>query len=595
MSTRTSIHLTDTERHTLGRVALGKEAPDLILRGGEIVNVFTRDVRPGDIWIWKHWIARITTEPCAFDCPVVDVTGKTLIPGLIDGHIHVESSLLDPIGFSKQALRCGVTTIVTDYHEVGVISGAPGLRAMIDASTYTPMKSFLMVPMRLPFLPEIQRTLSTMSPEEAETFLPEERAVGLSEVIGETILEMLESGEPEDLRLITEAVRRGQLPEGHLFYNLGAGLDACVAVGIASDHEPRQPDEVEEKIRKGVFVMLRSGTLATEVETLVGTIAERGLPPDRVGLVTDDILATDMRPDRYMLHKVRAAVERGIPVIEAIRMITYNVAAHYRLDDLVGSLKPGSYADIAILDSLDSLNLDRVVCSGRLLDDGFYAEPNPVAYPDALLHTIERDPIASSQLETLLAMPGVESASIRAIELNEANRFTELTDCTVPVRDGRIAIEETDDLCYLICANRRHNDAIGVGFLKGYGLREGGLAVSMAHDHHSVVALGRSLEDLLAAANRVIETQGGVVHTRGGIVDCEVQLPLVGLMATAPFEDVVRDIDHLHERLREGGAVWRAPLFFVFWLGMEVAPRYRITDTGVIDTTTFETVDVIAR
>ncbi|MFC2095290.1 adenine deaminase C-terminal domain-containing protein [Candidatus Bipolaricaulota bacterium] len=594
MAMSAPFHLTSEERHTLGRVALGKVSPDLVVRGGRVVNVFTRDVSRNDIWIWRNWIARITTDECSFETPVVDTTGKVLVPGLIDGHIHVESSLLDPIGYSKLALKCGVTSIVTDYHEVGVISGASGLRAMMDASTHSLMKTFFMIPMRLPFLPEIQRTLSTMSPDEAETFLSNVQTVGLSEVIGETILGVLKSGTPDDLRLITEAVMRGQHPEGHLFYNRGADLDACIAVGIGSDHELRQPDEVEEKIRKGVFVMLRSGTLATEVETLVGTIAERNLPTERVGMVTDDIMASDMRPDRYMLHKVRSAIDRGISPIDAIRMVTYNVAAHYRVDDLVGSLKPGSCADIAILDSLESLELDQVICSGRVIDDAFLSEPSPVTYPEALLHTIERDPIELSNLIERLRVPDT-TATVKAIELNESNRFTELVDCEVSVQDGRIVVEETEDLCYLICANRRHNDAIGLGFLKGYGLREGALAVSMAHDHHNVVALGRTLDDLLLAANRVIETQGGLVHTRAGKIECEVPLPLAGLMATAPFTETVAGLDLLHEKLRAGGARWRAPVFFVFWLGMEVAPRYRITDEGVIDTTTFETIDVIAR
>ena len=588
-----SIHPTNEERHMLGRVALGKAAPDLIVRGAQVVNVFTRDLEVGDVWIWRRWIARMTRETCAFECPTFDATGKVLIPGLIDGHIHVESSLLDPVGFAKLALKCGVTTIFTDYHEVGAIAGATGLRAMYDASSGTPLKCFAMIPMRLPFHPEIQRTLATLSPDEASVLLRDPRAVGLTEVSGETIREALESGEPGDLRLLTEAVEQRKLPEGHLFRTLGADLDACIGVGVASDHEPRRPEELEEKIRKGLFVMLRSGTLATEVETLVGALVERGLPTERVGLVTDDILATDMRSDRYMLYKIRVAVEQGIPPIEAIRMATYNVASHYRLEDLLGCLKPGACADMVIVDSLDTLTPEAVISSGLVLDDAFFASPSPAVYPPELLQTIERAPLDPARLADRLRVSHPTAATVQAIQLNEQNRFTELLPRDVPVRNGRIVAEEADDLCYLVCANRRHNDAVGLGFLSGYGLRDGALAVSMAHDHHSIVALGRTLADLTTAANRVIETQGGVVYVRHGEVDCEVKLPLAGLMATDPFADVVCGLNTLHERLRAGGARWRAPLFFVFWLGMEVAPRYRITDRGVIDTTTCQVIDVI--
>ena len=574
-------YLSNAERFTLGRVALGKEAPDLVLRGGRYLNVYTNDLIQADIWIWKEWIAKVTLDQCPFDVPVLDVYDKILMPGFIDGHIHVESSLLDPVNFAQTALRCGVTTFVTDFHEVGSIAGAEGIREMMNAFGVSPIKAFLMTPMRLPFLPDIQNTLSTMSPEEAGRLLKDADTVGLSEVMGETVVNMLMKGSPDDLSLLTDASARRKSPEGHLFHNVGDTLDACISVGIRSDHEPRAPDEVEEKIKKGLFVMLRQGTIATEVETLIKTVVDRSLPTNRIGLVTDDILADDLTPDNYMLNKVRIAVKNGVDIIDALKMVSYNVAVHYRLEELIGAIKPGAYADIIVMNSLEDLDIEQVISSGQPIEMG----QNPKAtirYSTPLLNTIPRGPLTRDDLSYLPAGYSKDTIGIRAITLNEKNRFTTIEECSVPVVEGEIVL--TDDLAFLMCANRRAEDLVGLGFLKGYGLHDGALAVSIAHDHHGIIALGSTKDDLLVASNRIIELQGGIVLARQGKIAAELALPLAGLMSTAPFSKVIEALTKLHRELRAAGAKWGKPIFFVFWLGMEVAPFFRITDRGLWDT-----------
>ena len=581
----------DRERFAVGRAALGAEPPDLILRGGRYLNVFTGEVLRGDIWIKGRLIARVTTDVCAFETRVIDVGGKFLAPGFVEGHIHVESSLADPEHFAEAALHCGVTTLFTDFHEVGAVAGEPGIREMLETMRRTDVKVLFMTPMELPFLPEVQHTLSTLTQVEALTLLQEADTVGLAEVNGHEIVASLRNGRPNDFSLLTHATKNRRTPEGHLFHIRGPELDACLAVGLSSDHEPRRQDEVAEKIRKGLFVMLRNGTIAREVETLVGVIPREGLPTARVGLVTDDMLITHMTPEGYMLRKVRLAIQAGISVQDALRMVSWNLAEHYRLGELIGALRPGAYADILVFDSPESLNLEGVFASGR--PAGGYGNKGPApdekpashTYSPRLTRTILRSPITDVDLRYLPENYGGEKMVIRAIELEETTRFTRLVDLEVPVRSSDIDLSGSDEnLSYLICANRQHDELLGKCFLRNYGLREGGIAVSQAHDHHSILALGRRKADLIQAANRVIELQGGIVLVQDGIVTAELPLPVAGLMSDLPVEETRARIEDLERRLRLGGARWSQPLFFLFWLGMEVAPFFRITDRGLFDT-----------
>ena len=577
----------ELERFHAGRVALNLEAPDLIVRGGEYINVFTRRIERGDIWVSGRLIAKVTTETCQFSAAEIDVTGKLVSPGFVEGHIHVESSLCDPIHFAKAALRCGVTSVFTDFHEVGAIAGKSGILEMIAALRTTPVKGLLMTPIELPFLPEIQQTVSSLVPAEALSLLAQAGTVGLAEVNGRKITEWLKDGRPSDYTVIADAITARKTPEGHLFFTRGNDLNACLAVGISSDHEPRKRDEVVEKISKGLFVMLRNGTLAREVETLVGVVPEQDLPTERIGLVTDDMMVSHMTPDTYMLHKIRTAVNSGVSPIEAIRMVTLNLAEHYRVGEIIGSLRAGAYADMVVIDSLDSLAIQNVIANGTLMDSSFLDRDEKPDYNPTLLHTFTRSRLGDVEMQWLPPDRfNQKEVTIRAIELDQTTRFTELVDITVPVHSGEVELDvETDDVSFLLCANRKYDHLVGLGFLRGYGLgAAAAVAVSLAHDHHGIVALGRDKASVRVAANRVIELQGGIVLVEDGTVSQEIALPLAGVMAIGPSQKVSADIQDLEARLRQRGVTWREPLFFLFWLGMEVAPHFRISDHGVFDT-----------
>lgn len=576
----------EQERFRAGRVALGLDPPDRVISGGSYVNVFTRRIEDGDVWVSGRLIAKVTTEPCPFTTDVIDVSGKLLSPGFVEGHIHVESSLCDPVHFAKAALRCGVTSVFTDFHEVGAIAGKTGILEMIAALRSTPVKGLLMTPIELPFLPEIQQTVSSLVPAEALSLLADRGTVGLAEVNGRKIVEWLTQGRPSDFSVIAEAIAARRTPEGHLFFTRGNELDACLAVGVSSDHEPRKPDEVVEKISKGLFVMLRNGTLAREVETLVGTVPDHDLPSDRVGLVTDDMMVSHMTADSYMLHKIRTAVERGIAPIDAIRMVTVNLAEHYRVGELIGSLRAGAYADIVVMDSLESMGIEKVIANGEEITSAFLDRDEKPNYDETLLRTFTRSPLGAAEMQWLPSTRADErEVTIRALKLDQTTRFTELVDMSVPVHDGDVDLSATsEDLSFLLCANRKHDALVGHAFIWGYGLGDAAIAVSLAHDHHGIVALGRGKDNVRVATNRVIDLQGGLVLVEDGNVSIEIPLPLAGVMAVRPSHEVAAHIEELERRLRERGVEWREPLFFLFWLGMEVAPYYRISDHGLFDT-----------
>jgi len=582
------------ELQKLGEVSLGVRPPEVVLSGGNYLNVYTGEFEELDIWLDDRFIAKLTDEEPPDNSRIIDLTGKYVVPGFIDGHIHVESSLLDPVNFAKAAINCGVTAIVTDFHEAGVTCGKEGLLAMKKAFQETPLKSFWVTPISLPFLPEIQSTVSSLSTEEALDLLADPETLGLSEVMGDKFSDLVRRGGGQELEVIRQALQDRKLPEGHLFKTTGDELDTLIGLGISSDHEPREKGEVVEKIKKGLFVMLREGTLASEIQTLSGVIEEEGLPPSRFALVSDDMLARDMTPDDYMVDKVRKAIDRGVGTVDALRMVTYNVARHYRVDNLIGTIKPGSFADLVVVDSPKSLKIDRVFCSGIPSEKLGSKYSFEASYEESLFRRIPRAKLTMEDLQYIPRNSDQKRVTIRTISLNQENRFTELNEREVFLsRKGLELSEAEEDLLYLICASRVEDEKVGLGFLEDYGLREGALSVSIAHDHHGVVALGKNKEDVLVAANWVIEHQGGIVFVKNGEAVAGLPLPLAGLMATEGHEEVRQRIANIERELRDYGANWKEPLFLSFWLGMEVAPYYRITQRGLLNTDDYSIIDAV--
>lgn len=573
------------ERIELAEVTLGKRPPDHIYAAGTLLNVFTKSWQVGDIWVYRGCIAKITREPCPFEVDTTRLEGTWVVPGFVEGHVHIESSLLAPESYAEMVLDFGVTTVITDLHEVAAVSGRAGIEACLEAFAGTRLKVFLVSPLKMPFLPAFERPLAQLALGDIEALLETPYTLGVNEIHGHETAALL----AEDMPYMNAAYERQKGLEGHLFHTRGDALDACLALGVVSDHEPRARDEVVEKLEKGLFVMLRQGSLAREVETLVGAVTEANLPTDRMALVTDDILPNDVMSQRYMLHKVRLAVQAGIPLIDALRMVSYNPALHYGIADRVGALRIGAHADMVVLSDLDELTLERVIVSGEPWQGG---GGKAFSYPPSMLRSVPLARVSAKDFaKALPSFLGEHQRQLKAIRLDLTTRFTDLVPREVPVRDGVPVLPGDQDLLWIACVHRS-GDRIGMGVLDGYGLKGASVGVSIAHDHHNLVVIGKTFDDLAATTNGLLERQGGIVVMEGDAALAELPLPVAGLMAQAPYKEVAARVETLHRTLHGHGVNWPVPLFFLFFLAMPAAPHYRITDSGVIRTAEQKLVDI---
>jgi adenine deaminase len=570
----------------LGRVILETEKPDLVVAGGEVFSPYTKKFLPRDIWIYKKWVAAvIPPRPLSYyqGIGTIDAREKKVLPGLIDGHIHIESTLLNPIEFARLAASCGVTTVYTDFHELAsVVDSTAFHRFITSIPSELPCKIFLFFPHNLLNVDYVSNIL---------------QYEGLCELFYHSIFQDLQCAQFKIVKILSDLRKQNKLIEGHLFQILTEqALSLCRASGIRSDHEARSAEEVRDKILLGLFIFLRSGTLAREGRYLLRKCLELGLPLDRIGLVTDDILVRDMTPDNYMLRKIQDAINQGVSLEEAINMVTYNVAHHFRIDEFVGTIIPGSCADLVILN--DDFTIHQVISGGRPLDfwDAKNIEWN---YPsDVLRAVITRGKLSWESLENAVRSVlrvdriGKNKFLIRAILFNETSRFTQLKDVQITLADSQYG-KIFEDVCYIFSFDRHSSSHIGVGFITGYGLTEGAIATSISHDKHHILAIGKNLYDIAMAVNRLVELNGGIVLSVNGQVIEEISLPIGGLMSLEPYATVRKKTLRLHQLLKDLGVHWNDPIFPVFWLGMEEAPEVRITPDGVINTLNKTIVDVL--
>jgi adenine deaminase len=554
------------------KAARGERPVDLLLRGGRVLNVFTGELMPTAVAFFDGVVVGYGDRPAR---EVVDLQDSVVAPGFMDGHVHLESSLLLPVEFARAVLPHGTTTVVADPHEIANVSGLPGIRFMLEASEGIGLEVLLMASSCVPASP-LETAGAQLTADDLETFARHPRVLGLAEVMN---FPGVVFGDPAVLAKLERF--RGRVIDGHAPGLTGPPLDAYLCGGIGSDHECTRLEEAREKLAKGMHIMIREGSQARDLETLAPLVTPRTAP--RCMLVSDDCHPEDLLEHGHLDRILRRAAELGMDPITAIRLVTLSPAEYFGLPFL-GAVAPGYQADVVILTSLQPLHVERVYKKGLLVGDGgrCLLEPCRAAAGHELRSMNLREVTAAD-----LRIPAAGSR-VRAIRLAANTLITGEEIVEPAVRDSEVVSDPGRDLLKVAVLERhRGTGRKGLGLVRGLGIRRGALASTVAHDSHHLVVVGATDSDMVVVANVLRELGGGFAVAGGGAILARLPLPVAGLMSDAPLSQVVNQKRDINQAVHDLGAPPGQPFMALSFLTLPVIPRLKLTDQGLVDVELF--------
>lgn len=559
--------------------ARGQVTADLLLTNLQLVNVFSGEVYPAQIAIKDSIIMGVGEGYAATN--VVDLGGRYVAPGLIDAHVHIESSMCTPPAFSQAALTHGVTSVITDPHEIANVHGLDGIRFMLDSAAGGVLSMYVMASSCVPAT-HMETAGAALSAADLRTLLGNPWVLGLAEMMNYPGVIF---GDPEALGKI-EAFA-GRVLDGHCPGLRGSDLNAYIAAGIASDHECTTVDEAREKLQKGMVIFIREATNARNLRPLLPLVTPEN--SRRICFCTDDRQPADLLDDGSIDHMVRVAIaEGGLDPVTAIRMATLNTAEYFRLGDR-GGIAPGRRADLIVFSDLRAPRAEQVYCGGTLVaQDGALTVDLAPPQVEPLPRSVRIDWDAVD-----LAIPA-RGERLRVIGSIPNQLVTEHRIEDARIENGRAVADVARDILKMAVIER-HNATgkLGKGFIHGIGLRRGAIAGTVAHDHHNLVVIGADDASMLAAARAVERMGGGLVAVDGERVLAELPLPVGGLMSDRPIGEVRAALDRLLDAARrELGSPLHDPFMAMSFMALEVIPSLKLTDVGLVDVDQFEVVDL---
>ncbi len=565
-------------------VAKGDVPPDLLLKDAQVVNVFSGEVYAANVAIADEWIAGVGKE-YEEGKEVLDLGGLFLLPGLINGHLHLESSLLTPAEYARLALAHGTTTIVLDPHEIANVLGLPGIQALIDSSKALPLDFFFMAPSCVPATP-LETAGAFIPSSDVDKLLKNKRVIGLAEMMN--VPGVLRK-DPEVLKKIQAARKKGKAIDGHAPLLSGKNLNAYIASGNESDHESTSKEEAEEKLRLGMWLMIRQGSAAKNLRDLLPAVTLQN--KNRCLFVLDDQEPRDLIQKGEIDQLLREAVALGLDPVAAVQMATFNPSERFALRDR-GAIAPGRRADLAAVSDLREFKVSLT------LKDGKIVAREGRSYP--LFHTLF-DPRV---FQTFKMKPLNEASFHLSLAAEKAWVIGVLPDqiltrkLSLPVKkDPRgtvVSDPQADILKIAVIERHKASGNIGLGLVKGFGLKRGALATSVAHDSHNLVVVGASDEEMRKAAEEVEKMQGGFVIVDQGAVKASLPLPFAGLISLETAETVSSQMENLTQAAREMGVILDNPFLTLSFLTLPVIPELKLTDKGLVDVSEFRIIPLEA-
>jgi adenine deaminase len=557
-------------------VAKGDTPADLILANARVINTFSGEIEKAGVAIYDGLIAGVGEYRQAKE--VIDLDGKYIAPGLINGHTHLESSMLDVGQYARAVVPRGASAAVTDLHEIVNVCGLEGIKYVLDAAANLPLDLFLMAPSCVPST-SLETSGAKITPADIKKVLRYRNCIGLGEVMN---YPGVLAGNAAILQKIMAA--GGGIIDGHSPGVMGNDLNAYIAAGIRSDHESVSLVEAEEKLRRGMFVMIREGSTEKNLEALLPLVTDRTWP--RCIFVVDDRHAEDILHDGDIDAVVRKAIKLGLDPVRAIQLATINPASYFRLGRL-GAVAPGYFASLIVLDNLAKLTVDLVFYRGRLVArEGKPLFALPQQAREKLTHTVNIRPFSVKNLKIR-----AESETWPVIEVVPGQILTRKRIIKVPVVDGLFVSDTARDILKAVVVERhKATGHIGRGLVIGFGLRKGALASSIAHDSHNIVAVGVDDKDIYAAVKAVERMQGGLVAVADGKIVASLAAPIAGLLSPQPLEKVAAGLEKLDLAAHDLGSALPSPFATLSFLALPVIPELRLTDLGLVDVSEFKLV-----
>ncbi len=584
----------------LAAVAGGRTPAETVIRGAKLVNVCTGEILENtDVAIARGRIALVGDAGHCIgpDTRVIEAGGQYIAPGFLDGHIHVESAMMGVGEYAKTVIPHGTVGIYMDPHEICNVLGLEAVKCMEKDSARTPLKAMITTPSCVPAVPGFEDTGSYVGPEDVAQTMDWDSVVGLGEMMN--FPGILNSDEKTH-QIVGETLKAGKIVTGH--YSMpetGPGLNAYIASGARCCHESTRAEDVLAKMRLGMYAQFREGSAWHDLKQVAKSITERKIDTRFACLVSDDAHPATLLTKGHLNHIIRRALEEGIDAITAIQMVTINCAQCFQMDHELGSITPGKCADIVFLNNLEEIRVTRVLIDGEVVaEDGkMTLEFEPYTYPGWVtdsMHiggeiTADTFRLEAPKLADGTAAPDGSGVDVQVIQVFSGQVPDKATEATLTVKDGQVGSDIDQDVLKTVVFERHHETGKkGFGFCKGFGIRCGAMASTVAHDAHNLLVVGTNDEDMALAANTLVESKGGMVIVSGGQVLGLVPLPIAGLMNDLPAEEMSELVENLEGCWERIGCTMVSPFMTMALIPLACLPELRLTDRGLVDCRTFQ-------
>lgn len=561
----------------LVNAALGKIPFDTVIENGQLINVYTGEIHPATIGIIDGEIAYLADKHEKLQAKeYINATNQFIMPGMIDSHMHIESSMTTPSAFAQGVLPRGVTAVVADPHEIGNVLGVKGVKMMLDASEKLPLKVYTMIPSTMPSLPGFETAGAETTPKEVKELLAFDDVLGLGEVMDfNGVIDLDENM----TNILKTAKEYGVIIEGHDPILREEKLQAFIAAGVDSDHTIADVEKMKSSLRSGVAMQVQLKSVTPELMEYLNQLPDLS----NFSLVTDDVTADHLSYRGHLDYVVRYAIQCGLDPIKAVQATTIAPARRMRLFNR-GGIGPGRLADIVLLNSLENFEVDTVLVKGQVIvqKGKLQVEIAKSEFPKEAYQTIHLEKVSPEDFSVFTKLQR-GTATVNAVVLNGVSSFTVREEVQVPIENGKLKVKDTDLVFMSVIERHGVRGSKFTGVLKNFGKIHGALATTYAHDSHNLVCYGDNEEDMAAAANYLIEIGGGMAIVQDGKVLAEVRLPIAGLLSEKSVDEICKETGNFANQMKTLGVDHKELIMMLTVMPLAVSPEIKITDLGLVD------------